>query len=112
MSTIHKHVHFNGLSGAVRGVTLPDVFASFDKSAIFSYPSVTSAISSYHSVNSATVLYHVTVFRIDVQCAGGKVKISEFIFVISLTLKFNKSYKVSVLATQIVPALTRENSVS
>ena len=39
-------------------------------------------------------------------------KISEFIFVISLVLKFNKSYKVSIFATQIVPALTRENSVS
>ena len=51
--------------------TLPlNFFIPFGKSAIF----------SYHSVISTTVLYQVQAFRSDVQCAGGKVKMSEFIY--------------------------------
>ena len=45
---------------------------------------------------SATDLYQVATFRFDVHCAGGRFKISEC----------------SALATQILPALARENSVS
>ena len=52
------------LAGGVGGPTPPNVFAAFDKSAIFSYHSVNSAIISCHSINSATVLYQVAAFLV------------------------------------------------
>ena len=76
-----------------RGWVKPHVFVLFDKSAIFSYHSVNSTIISCHSVFSAKVLYQVAAFWFDVQYEGGKLKISDFIFIIRFALKLNKSFK-------------------
>ena len=67
------------------GCDTPNAFALFSKSAIFSYHSVNSATF----LHSATVLYQVAVFRFDVQCEGGAVRICELIFVIRLGLKLS-----------------------
>ena len=91
---------FSGVGVWGGGDTL-NVFSPFGKSAIFSYHSVNSAIISCHLVTSATVLYQVTAFWFDVQCADGKIKISGFIFVISLALKLNKSLKVIIIRNVI-----------
>ena len=73
----------DGFTGECWGATPPDIFAPFGNSAIISYHSVNFAIQPYLSVNSAIVVYPLAAFQT-----------SEFVYVIRLALKFNKSFKV------------------
>ena len=104
-----KCLAIDGLTGGCRGATLSNFPALFHKFCNFFVP-----FGKFCNIFVPFGKF-CNNFIANGGIFCGIVKISEFIYVIKLTLSFNKSLYVinfrSVLATRIAPALTRENSV-
>ena len=69
-----------GFTGERRGCDATQFFPPFGNSALLSYHSLNSPVHPYLSLNSAIIVYPMAT--------------SEFVFVIRMALKFNKSFKV------------------